>query len=71
MKTPSDGWDTDEREVLESDELGRQLEAVRAGTLRPTMKHACSRVQRRLASNRHAPVVPGAGDSSLRPQASS
>jgi hypothetical protein len=30
MKTPSDGWDADEREVLESNELGRELEAVRA-----------------------------------------
>src|SRR5512134_3364978 len=30
MKAPSDGWDDDEREVLESDELGRELEAVRA-----------------------------------------
>ena len=30
MKTPSDGWDQDEREVLESAELGRDLEAVRA-----------------------------------------
>jgi hypothetical protein len=30
MKAPMDGWDDDERDVLESDELGRQLEAVRA-----------------------------------------
>lgn len=30
MKAPIDGWDDDERDVLESDELGRQLEAVRA-----------------------------------------
>lgn len=30
MKAPSDGWDDDEREVLESDELDRQLQAVRA-----------------------------------------
>lgn len=29
MNTPSDGWDSDEREVLESDELGRQLAAAR------------------------------------------
>lgn len=29
MKTPSDGWDPDERELLESEELGRQLAAVR------------------------------------------
>lgn len=30
MKTPSDGWDADEREVLESDQLARELEAARA-----------------------------------------
>lgn len=30
MKTPSDGWDADEREALESDRLGRDLEAARA-----------------------------------------
>lgn len=30
MKSPSDGWDPDEREVLESVEMGRQLDAVRA-----------------------------------------
>src|SRR5262245_18874965 len=30
MKTPSDGWDADERNVLGSDQLGRELEAVRA-----------------------------------------
>ena len=30
MKAPTDGWDDDERDVLESVELGRQLEAVRA-----------------------------------------
>src|SRR5689334_13676148 len=29
MKSPSDGWNPEEREVLESAELGRQLEAVR------------------------------------------
>ena len=30
MNAPTDGWDDDERDVLETDELGRQLEAVRA-----------------------------------------
>ncbi len=30
MKAPSDGWDADEREALESDRLARELEAVRA-----------------------------------------
>lgn len=30
MKAPSDGWEPDEREALASDELGRELEAVRA-----------------------------------------
>jgi hypothetical protein len=29
MKAPSDGWDADEREVLESDQLARALEAAR------------------------------------------
>ena len=29
MSTPSDGWDSDERDVLESDELRRQLAATR------------------------------------------
>ena len=30
MKTPSDGWNADERDVLESDRLARELDAVRA-----------------------------------------
>ena len=30
MKTPADGWDDDERQALESDDLGRDFEAVRA-----------------------------------------
>ncbi len=36
MKTPSDGWDRDEREVFEGNGLGREFEAVRARhALRP------------------------------------
>jgi hypothetical protein len=30
MKAPSDGWDSDEREALASDELARQLAAAQA-----------------------------------------
>src|SRR5262245_43884408 len=37
MKTPSDGWDADEGEVLEASGLRRELEAVRA-------RHALSEV---------------------------
>lgn len=55
MKTPSDGWDADEREALASEQLARGLEAVRA-------RHALSPAdEARLLGRIHREARTGAG----------
>ena len=56
MKAPTDGWDDDERDVLESDELGRQLEAVRASRALSPADEA--RLLARILREARTPVTP-------------
>ena len=58
MKAPADGWDDDERAVLGSDELGRQLEAVRARHALGTADEA--RLLARIQREARASVKPRA-----------
>lgn len=63
MKTPADGWDDDEREALESDDLGREFEAVRARQALGPADEArlLARIQREAHSGKPARASIGSG----------
>jgi len=58
MTTPRDGWDADEREVLESGALAREIDAVRAHHALGPEEQArlLARIQREARSSKPAPA---------------